>query len=70
MPLVTAVVLLHAGDDDDDLTGLKGALYKRKDFLDVEDDGTCVCAPSAPALHPLPSAREHCRRKLCACVTE
>ena len=27
-------------DDDDDLDMLKGALYKRKDFLGIEEEGT------------------------------
>jgi hypothetical protein len=34
-------------DDDDDLDASKGALYKRKDFLGIEEEGSvmnCVCA--------------------------
>jgi hypothetical protein len=35
-----------AGDDDEELDGFRGALYKRKDYLDVEEEGeTTLLAP-------------------------
>jgi hypothetical protein len=41
------------GDEDDVLGSFKGALYKRKDFLDVEEEGTHVrCEQGLPMLLP------------------
>ena len=49
--------MCHATDEDTELQGLKGALYKRKDFLDVEEEGACKLRGARCMV-----AASHCRR--------